>query len=195
MGNYASCLLIVAGRADALATFDLPSALQVESPGATMEIEHVSTAKAEVAAFTFETKYAAPVGWILMLSGEHPDLRFVLEWVDDIFEHCGHTWFCKGETPLSIYLNYNGKNFGPGQLFRGWITDDLVWIVEGLDAKLDWELVGAVEHALMPEMEPPGQLKVEKRPRPAGCVSDEHDPSWWERRDGTWNCEDCHPTF
>jgi hypothetical protein len=31
------------------------------------------------------------------------------------------------------------------------------------------------------------------RSRPAGCVSDRHEPHWYQRRDGTWNCGTCHP--
>lgn len=159
MANWASCLLIVGGTADALANLDLQGSLRRQSPNATMDIEPVPTAKAEIAAFTFEAKYAAPVAWIEMISAEHPRLRFVLEWVDDIFDHCGHSWLLRGKAEISIYLSYEYFNFGPRQLLRGWVTDSLVWVLHDVETRPDWELVAQLEKVIDPEMAPPRHLE------------------------------------
>lgn len=51
-----------------------------------------------------------------------------------------------------------------------------------------------------PECRPPsalGSLPADppqvRRPRPPACPYDRHEPTWYQRPDGTWNCRTCHP--
>ena len=43
-----------------------------------------------------------------------------------------------------------------------------------------------------PGLDGPASSQV-RRSRPAGCVSDHHEPTWHQLPDGTRNCRTCHP--